>query len=555
MDGWSSNSGKQAFSYQNKPNIGVTVNEEAMDIAALSSVVYTDFLSGSDSSYSDDGYGLLGEVVLKKGVNEVTYTRLASMNVLVKHFVFVAEHEYDSEWADGQAVAAAEGSIAYTKYANNLDPDMIKVEWKAMDGTLAEGSAIKSGTPEGFLKLDGNTQKMNYAFNFQGNYDGQIYQRGAMDGYPGNANCTYFSQTKGAKYGNFEMKVNGSVVYYGDKRGVTYGQMLGTAAATGEASIGSGYSEIKDCLIGDAFLKDGANTASFERVDSYNLAINYFMFIGKKVAAAHVNPAADVAYAGQDDASHWQVAEGDSFKFNRGEHHLVADTDETDTESTCTVHGQKHYKCEICGKKIVEELELKAHTWVSDPDLAATDTESTCTTHGIVHEKCEVCGKTEAHELPLAEHTWVEGTAADGITPLTCSVCNKTGIQFDGFAGDNAANIDSSNKVNKGVTFKWNINMAEAGKVQIAIHMAYGSGKGSKTVGNASAYSLKCGETQGKILVNNERYDALMKQDPTYTYVVFGEVEIPAGASQIEFLYGNQNDRLLSDKLVRIFYV
>lgn len=466
MDGWSSNSSKQAFSYQNKPNIGVTVNEEAMDIAALSSVVYTDFLGGTASDYSDDGYGLLGEVVLKKGVNEVTYTRLASMNVLVKHFVFVAEHEYDSEWGEAQPVAAAEGSIAYTKYVNNLDPDMIKVEWKSMDGTLAEGSAIKSGTPEGFLKLDGNTQKMNYAFNFQGNYDGQIYQRGAMDGYPGNANCTYFSQTKGAKYGNFEVKVNGSVVYYGDKRDVKYGDMLGTAAAQGDASIGSGYSEVKDCLIGDAFLKDGANTASFERVDSYNLAINYFMFIGKKVAAAHVNPAADAAYAGQDADSHWQVAEGDSFKFNRGEHHWVADTDETDTVSSCTVKGQKHYKCEICGMKRVEELELAPHTWVSDPDLAATDTESTCTTHGVAHMLCSVCGAKEAQELPLGEHAFTEGTQSGALIPLTCSACNLEGYRLN-VADAAASGFHAPGKMKSDAT--WDVTGIAAGTYDIQV--------------------------------------------------------------------------------------
>ena len=428
MDGWSSNSSKKAFSYNNKPNIAVTVNEKAVDIAALSDVVYTDFLGGSASDYSDNGYGLIGEVVLQKGVNEVTYTRLESMNVLVRDFVFVIEQEFDSEWAEGQQVAAAEGSIAYTKYANNLDADMIKVEWKAIDGTLSEGASIKNGTPEGFIKLNSNTQKISYAFNFDGNYDGQIYQRGAMDGYPGNGNCTYFSQTKGAKYGNFEMIVNGSIAYFGDKRDVKYSDMLGTEvddSIVDTSNANNKYSFAKDCLIGDAFLKEGANTASYERVDSYNLAISHFMFIGKKVAAAHVNPAVDAAFAGQDDASHWQVAEGDSFKFNRGEHHWVADTDETDTVSSCTVAGQKHYKCEICGKKMVEELPLAAHTWVSDEDLAATDTESTCSVHGIAHMKCSVCGAKEEQELPLGPHTWGEAQTAIGdAVPHECSACH-----------------------------------------------------------------------------------------------------------------------------------
>lgn len=455
MDGWGSNSGKQAFSYNGNPNIEVKVNGEALDIAALSSVVYTDFLSGDASDYSDDGYGFIGDIVLVPGVNYVTYKRVASMNTLVKDFVFVGE-EFDSEWAEGQAVAAADGSIAYVKYQSNVD-NRVKVEWKALDGTMAEGSSNKSGTPEGYLKLNSNTNKISYAFNFDADLDGQLYQRGAMDGYPGNSSCTYFSQTKGAKYGNFEVKVNDSIVYIGDKRGVSYGDMLGTSSAEGEASIGSGYSEVKDCLIGEAFLKNGANTASFERVDSYNLAVSHFVFIGKPAAKAHVNPAADAAFAGQDADSHWQQAEGDAFKFNRGEHRWVADADETDTESTCTVKGVKHYKCEVCGMKKAEELELKAHTWVSDEDLASTDTVSTCTEHGIAHVKCSVCGAKEAQELPLGDHSWGEAQTAIGdAVPHECTACHAMCYELA---------VASPAKLKSDIT--WNVTGLPAGKYEV----------------------------------------------------------------------------------------
>lgn len=91
MDGWSSNSNKKAFSYNGNPNIEVKVNDVALDIAALSDVVYTDFLSGDGSDLSDDGYGCLGDITLVQGVNEISYTRLASMNTLVKDFVLVVK--------------------------------------------------------------------------------------------------------------------------------------------------------------------------------------------------------------------------------------------------------------------------------------------------------------------------------------------------------------------------------------------------------------------------------------------------------------------------------
>ena len=463
MDGWGSNSGKKAFSYNGNPNIEVKVNDEALDIAALADVVYTDFLSGDASDYSDDGYGYIGDILLVPGVNTVSYKRVASMNTLVKDFVFVGQ-EFDSEWGEGQQVAAAEGSIAYVKYQSNVD-ERVRIEWKALDGTYAEGSSTKDGTPEGYLKLNSNGMSISYNLKLDANLDGQIYQRGAMDGYPGNANCTYFSQTKGAKYGNFEVKVNDSKVYIGDKREVKYGDMLGTSAAEGAASIGNGYSEVKDCLIGNCFLKNGANTASFERVDSYNLAVSHFVFIGTP-AKAHVNPAADAEFSGKDADSHWQVAEGDNFQFNRAEHQWVADEANPDTVSSCTEHGHKYYKCSICGATKAEELPLLAHTWVSDPDLAATDVPSTCSTHGVAHVKCSVCGAKEAQELPFGEHTWGEAQTAIGdAIPHECTACHAMCYELTRATPD---------KLKTDVT--WNVTGLPAGTYEVHLYACIKAG-------------------------------------------------------------------------------
>ena len=118
MDGWGSNSGKKAFSYNGSPNIEVKVNGVALDIAALSDVVYTDFLSGDASDYSDDGYADIGEITLQNGVNEISYKRLASMNTLVKDFVLVIkngtapvhEHSYGDWTVTKEATCTEKGS-------------------------------------------------------------------------------------------------------------------------------------------------------------------------------------------------------------------------------------------------------------------------------------------------------------------------------------------------------------------------------------------------------------------------------------------------------------
>ena len=489
MDGFSTDGNRTVGLYrQGSPNIKVEINGKAIDLSPRKDFKYTDAFGEdyvstdleSPSNYlSHEGYVLIGDVLLNKGANEIKYTRLASQNMIVRDFVFVGQ-ELDGEWGPAQTVAATETTIAYTKSVNLID-GRIKVEWKAMDGTLSEGAAIKANTPAGFLKLDANNQKMSYAFNFDADLDGQIYQRGAMDGYPSNANQTYFSQTKGAQYGNFEVKVNGSNVYIGDKRDVTYASMLGNAAAIGEASIGEGYSEVKDCLIGDAFLKNGANTASFERIDSYNLAISHFVFIGKASAAAHVNPAADAAYSGQDDASHWQVAENDAFKFNRGEHKWIADESNPDVPSTCKVKGEKHEKCSICGKTRTVELELAAHTWVADPDKEDV-VATTCDGHNISYQVCSVCNEKREVETPsTVAHTWGEKAAVKNsdqkdVVPLECSACQKVGAKMS--VGDySEGTLDGSDyKFKADSDFSFKIVVAKAGSFSLYIGGKYSSG-------------------------------------------------------------------------------
>ena len=570
MDGYSTSSNQSVGLYrQGSPNIQVEIGGKKADLSSKSQYKYSDTfgtevvetgLSSPSDKLSHEGYVEVCNVVLEAGATEFIYTRKASQNMIVRDFVLVGK-EFDGEWAEGVQVAAAEGSIAYTKYANNLDPDMIKVEWAATDGTLSAGASIKNGTPTGFIKLDKNTQSISYAFNFEGNYDGQIYQRGAMDGYPGNGGCTYFSQTKGAKYGNFEMKVNGSIVYYGDKRDVKYSDMLGTEvddSIVDSTNANNKYSYAKDCLIGDAFLKEGANTASYERVDSYNLAISHFIFIGKKVAAAHVNPAVNAAFSGQDDDSHWQVAEGDSFKFNRGEHHLVADTDETDTTSTCTVAGQKHWKCEICGKKIVEELPLAEHTWVSDPDLAATDTESTCTTHGIAHMKCDVCGAKQEQELPLGAHSIQEGTAvvnSDGfnVTPLECGTCHKVGAKMavDSFTGNTKTNSTYKHDNNTTVTYK--IIVSKAGDYTLEIG-AFVANNRTKDL-SVAPYTVKVGvgDAAVDVPVSSGTYEQLgIGTSSAKLFVLCPTITLAEGENVIALSQGGGGYRLTFGGEVRV---
>lgn len=380
MDNYSSNT-NQGLYYQGSPNVEVKVNNDVVDVSAWANHTYADYLEeGGEGGNSQEGYVPVGDVVLKEGVNEVSYKRVQTRNMLIKDFVFVVEEV--QEWTTTNVAAdATAGTIAYKKSVNNLD-GRIKIEFAALDGTMAEGSTNKDGTPAGFLKLNSNGNSISYKFNIDANLDGQLYQRGKMDSYGSNKNTTYYSQTKGAKHGNFKATMNGSTVYYGDKKDVTYGSMLG------ENVDADNYSDVCDCLIGDAFVKNGENNFSFERVDSYNLAISEFVFIGR-AASAHA-ALDETAVWKMDEISHWKEMPNDTFKWNRADNEWEADPDHPDEPATCVAPGKTYEKEKESGltRSIDTEINPNAHAWV-DGNVVQNQDGKDC-----INIECSHCHKT-----------------------------------------------------------------------------------------------------------------------------------------------------------------
>ena len=436
MDGWKSNYSKKAFSYNSKPNIGVTVNGQALKEEALSNVVYTDFLTGDNESgeLSDDGYGFIGNIVLTKGVNEIAYSRLASMNTLVKDVVFVLDEVYDEEITE-TTVAAETGYVGYKKVVNNLT-GATKLEIRALDGTFADGSSNKNGTEEGYMKLNSNGNKISWKFKSEKAAVASIYQVGFMDSFSSNTLKTYAwissSNSTTTEEGNFRVSINDSVIDKSAYMDITFQDLTKDGEVLFEES--KNYSPVALCPIGDLVLKAGDNTLTYERLGSYNFAVSALVIV--------INEEADADFVveetlSSDDNAHYHAVTGTNVVFDKASHTWASDTDlaATDTESTCSEHGIAHEKCSVCGKTRERQLDLLPHTWVSDPDLAATDTESTCTEHGVAHMICSVCGATEEQELPLGDHAITEGTVVQNsdskdVTPLECSACHKVGAKM-----------------------------------------------------------------------------------------------------------------------------
>ena len=377
MDGWSSNTGSSFFNNGTTQNTKIEVNGEEVDMSAQKGKTYLDYFGDgtpAGDGLSPEGYAPIGDVVLKAGVNTIAYTRVKTLNMLVKDFVFVVEEA--QEWSAPTEVPAdaTAGTVAYKKYTNNFDGS-VKIEFKATDGALSTGAAIKSGTPDGYLKLDANTQSISYKFNLDANLDGKLYQRGIMDNYSGsNKNCTYYSQSKGAKHGNFKATLNGTNVYFGDKKNATYASMFGDETQTiGEVT----YSTLKDCEIGEGFLKNGENTFTYERVDSYNLTISDFVFIGK-AASAHA-ALDETAEWKKDEISHWKEMPNDSFKWNRADNVWEADPDQTSIPATCTTPGKAYEKEAESGltREVDLPIDPNAHN-LTEGQKVADVTPATC---------------------------------------------------------------------------------------------------------------------------------------------------------------------------------
>ena len=732
MDGWGSNASKKAFSYNGSPNVEIKVNGEALDIAALSDVVYTDFLSGDASDYSDDGYALIGNIKLDEGVNEVSYKRLASMNTLVKDFVFVIEnktkpahvHTADTEWhkdatnhwhectagdgykmdsaahtfgewvetasaqpcktkgtkvrtcsvcgyeetgeidlaehtwvadtskedvpatciagkhfekcsvcgetrevaipkdpdaahdfgawevtkepscAQGQkkrtcsrcgmeefdVIAPVEGAkhvwgekttVPAVTHVDDTDPEnpktvvdyagyekqecsvcgTWKVSMKVSDATLGQGSTLKTDdfANTGGYKLKSNNNYFEFKLKFETIADVKIYQLGCMDNWhsESNNNRSRTYKSGGSNGGcNFKFTVNGKDIEIDPATADAKAEDLVPDREDGDPlktitcpSGGTGYSAFAELLIGEAELIKGDNTLRYTRLGSYNYIVSDLVFEVTPYDHEHV---ASENWVDTDETYHWKnCTHSDGHKMEKAKHDYTGQEWEVVTESTCTVKGTHRRSCKVCGHWQVEEMDLAEHIWVEDTTQYVAPGHNP----GKKVEICSECNAVREVAIPATEpHEWTEGTAENGITPLSCA-CGQVGMQFDGFTGDNAGNIEGT-KVNKGKTFTWTLTMPKAGKVAVSIHMAYGSGKGSKKIGSASSYVLKCGDNNGSISVNDETYAALLgDKDSVYSYLEFGTVNVPAGQATITFTYGNQNDRLLSDKLVRIIYL
>lgn len=354
------------------------------------------------------------------------------------------------------------GQVNY-KLSSCLKCHIKRIEIASMDGTLNGDSTIKSGTPEGFLKLYRNGNSISYQFNYGSYGVGKIYFRAMMDTWNSTSNysSSYFT---GANYdGNFAITFNNALVDYEYMRNTTYLDFFGPELSTEY----SNYSLIKECEVGYVQLEPGLNTFTFERVSSYNLTIKDFVILFEDTNNPHFHNS-DGEWL-MDEYYHWHICKDDQTRYDRAEHAFDQITSET--HATCTTDGYTEYCCVICGhKKNVLTEYATGHHYVKDENRSVDPTHDS---DGTLVEVCSECGDTRITTIPRG-HNWVKeevttNSAGKTLNNYFCSVCNKImrGINFDDYTS-----IDGSMSIGKmtaGTILKWNLGTIPAGKYHLMI--------------------------------------------------------------------------------------
>ena len=451
MDGWSTEGNRDAGFYRSgTPSAKVEVNGVALDASAQQNAKYRDYfgeeqvdtdMSSPSDHLSVDGYAPFAPVTLAKGVNEIRYYRVQTQNMLIQDFVFIVEEV--QEWSAPEAVAAkGEGYVGYNLYTNNFNGSK-KIEIKGLDGTLAEGSAIKNGTEEGYVKLDKNGNKISWKFDFGKAGTAMFYHLGFMDSYSANKDVLYaWTSTSGdhapTAEGNFRLTVNEAKV----DKSAYLNIRAEDLTKDGEAVFAEdkNFSNLTMLPFGQAAIAAGDNTITYERLGSYNYSFSKLIIVFYE----HAHAAATAWQS--DDNGHWHAC----------------------NDANCPLPDIK--------------MDYAEHTWVADTSKTDHVAES-CADENIHYEVCSVCGATREVKSPsTAAHVWTDKEAVKNsdnkdVIPMECSGCHHVGAKMSendysdaSFDSDNDKTPDAIRpSQNKAISYK--IVVSKAGTYSLEFSM------------------------------------------------------------------------------------
>ena len=351
-----------------------------------------------------------------------------------KEYDSKAHHDFDA----AQPVAAGTDpadQVGYT-LANCKKGDAIQVDIKAVDAKFYKGS-IKSGTPEGYFKLNSKNDKAYWKFTLAGDkmYKGMLYQRGAMDSFSSNTTKSYASTSTSGdnapEYtkGNFDCVVNGDSLDKTEWIRFTFEELL--AEGDDSSAMGDNYSPLCLCPIGEAVLQPGLNEITYERLGSYNLIISDLIFIGSEFEHVH---AAATEWS-SDENNHWHACTAPGCPTGKLDvaAHTFEEVAAEGVAATCAAEGKKVEECSVCGYKKETVLPKLAHTLGEAYDVVP----ATCQAAGSQKKQCSVCNEVVEEVLPKTDHQFgdvVENYAAGegyiASTAHNCATCDISALRW-----------------------------------------------------------------------------------------------------------------------------
>ena len=200
-----------------------------------------------------------------------------SQNSLFEEVADPAGHHFGAE--EDVAADAEAGAVAYKKAAcSDTDCNFLKLRINQAAAEFASGSKNKDGTPDGYVKLDGNNQSLSFKFKTDALLMGKLYFLGRMDGYSTEGNQTVGIYRQGSP--NIQVEINGKKADLSSKSAYKYSDTFGTDyIETGLSSSSNHLSHEGYVEVCDVTLNQGVNTFKYTRLASQNMIVRDFVFV------------------------------------------------------------------------------------------------------------------------------------------------------------------------------------------------------------------------------------------------------------------------------------
>ena len=225
------------------------------------------------------------EFNLHSGDNSISLRMAGGYRSTFHKFTFRSieekEPEHEHVWIEEAMEEPATGEALVKRFvcADPTCTEKVKYEIAAKTANMqVEASGDWKTDPatssDGAFKLN-NGKTATFSFALPKGFSGKMYQRCYMDSYNSNKNKKMFYETN--NHCNIEVKVNNNAIDFSQFATTTFVEVFGN-------DLNGSNSLTKDVELGEVALV-ASNTVSYKRVETLNMLVTHFVFIGNDANA------------------------------------------------------------------------------------------------------------------------------------------------------------------------------------------------------------------------------------------------------------------------------